>query len=119
MAETTPEQFAAARRAIVVALAGCGKTELIVRAIGTELHTRDLVLTHTHAGVRAVAERLRQVRIAPSRYRLDTIAGWALRISASYPTLSGLTVSEPERMQWDEVCAAATRVLAVPAIQTV
>ena len=36
MAETTPEEFAAAERAVVVAPAGCGKTELIVRAIATD-----------------------------------------------------------------------------------
>lgn len=119
MAETTPEQFAAARRAIVVAPAGCGKTELIVRAIGADTGQRDLVLTHTHAGIRAAAERLRQIRIPSSRYKLDTIAGWALHIAASYPALSGLTDAEPEAAEWNEVYAAAARLLAVPTIQTV
>jgi len=40
-------------------------------------------------------------------------------MSASYPALSGLIVLEPEAAQWNEVYAAATRLLAVPTIRTV
>lgn len=48
-------QFARAQRAVVVAPPGCGKTELIARAVGCcPSDSKQLVLTHTHAGVDAI-----------------------------------------------------------------
>lgn len=118
MPETTPEQFATAHRAVVVAPAGCGKTELIVRAVASVSGERDLILTHTHAGVRVLGNRLQRASITKARAPVDTIAGWCLRIAASYPKLSGITTLEPDGGQWNEVYVAAERVLQVPAIQT-
>ncbi|MGK2860233.1 MAG: UvrD-helicase domain-containing protein [Thermoanaerobaculia bacterium] len=118
MRETTPEEFAAGNRTVVVAPAGCGKTELIVRSVAAVSSARDLILTHTHAGLRALGDRLHRARIAKRRAPVETIAGWCLRIAASYPRLSGLTTTEPGAEQWNEVYAAAVRALQVPAIRT-
>lgn len=104
--------FAHARRAVVVAPAGCGKTELIADAVAERSAERHLVLTHTHAGVRALRARMRRKGIAAASVHVDTIAGWALRTAAAFPATSGLSVSKtPTGEEWQRVYAAAARLL--------
>jgi hypothetical protein len=76
-------------RASVEAPAGCGKTELIVSALRRHRSRKPiLVLTHTNSGVAALQHRLSQKGIAPDRYRLSTLDGWALRILKLFPRRS-------------------------------
>jgi len=103
----------------VVAAAGCGKTEQIVRATGHG-QGRRLILTHTHAGVDALRKRLSVNAVPSTRYAIDTIAGWCLRYAASYPARSGLTITEPKGEQdWTAVYTAALRLLASGAVTRV
>ena len=60
----------------VVAPAGFGKTHLIAAALHYA-EKRQLVLTHTYAGVNALRRKLRQVRASDGACRIDTIASWA------------------------------------------
>src|SRR3981081_1324821 len=93
----------------VVAAAGCGKTEQIVRATGHG-EGRRLILTHTHAGVDALRKRLKDNDVPGKRYAIDTIAGWCLRYSASYPARSGLTIGNPKgEHDWTAVYTAALK----------
>lgn len=119
MPSNAPEEFAAARRAVIVAPAGCGKTDLIARAIGSNPLGRDLVLTHTHAGVRVLRDRLLRDGIGTRRAVVETIAGWCLRLAASYPKLSGLANDQPMEAGWFEVYDAAERLLHLRAIRDV
>jgi DNA helicase-2/ATP-dependent DNA helicase PcrA len=109
---TTPADLAAATRAYVIAPAGCGKTELIAAAVAA-MDSRQLVLTHTHAGVGALRNRLRNYGVPKARARVETIAGFALRIACAYPSTSGFDVQRPRDAQWGEVYAAAIRVLSM------
>jgi hypothetical protein len=84
------EILAAAERAYLIAPAGCGKTEVIADAVALSTG-RQLILTHTHAGVDSLRYRLRRKGVPGSRFHVDTIASWALRYSQSYPLLSGLS----------------------------
>lgn len=111
---TTPEELAAATRAVVVAAAGCGKTRLIADAVNAAPDTRQLILTHTHAGVHAVRQKLRTQGVTTSRAHVATIDGFALRWAAGYPSTSGLTATTPRDDQWSQVHPAARRVLVRP-----
>ncbi len=106
----------------VVLPAGCGKTELLARAVlhGSTNSAPQLVLTHTHAGVHAIRTRLRRLRVAPDTVQITTIAGWALRIASAYPTLSGLTQPTPATSaDWNAVHTGATEALASPHLRRV
>ena len=83
------EVLAAARRAYLIAPAGCGKTEVIADAVA-QSSGRQLILTHTHAGVETLRSRLRKKGVPSNRFHVDTIASWSLRYAHSYPHLSGL-----------------------------
>lgn len=79
----------AINRGTVIAPAGCGKTELISRALSRHEGSKPiLVLTHTNAGVAALRGRLNRANVRPSAYRLSTIDGWARRLISTFPCRS-------------------------------
>ena len=83
----------------VIAPAGYGKTHLIADAVRLATK-RQLVLTHTYAGVNALRRKMRQIGVSSSACRVDTIASWALRLCLSYPNASDWTIQRPEGGQW-------------------
>lgn len=94
----------------VVAPAGFGKTHLIAASL---LHAskRQLVLTHTYAGVNALRRKLRVLRVPSAACRIDTIASWSLRLCLAYPEASGWTTRRPEQEQWADLYEACSRLL--------
>ena len=104
---------------IVVAAAGCGKTEQIARA--TQIaEGRRLILTHTHAGVDALRARLKTHKVSSEKFRVDTIAGWCLRYAASFPKRSSLTCANPRSdKEWNAVYEAAARLIQSGAVKGV
>lgn len=111
MATETAVALARARRGVVIAAAGCGKTEVIAEAVSLGDEGRELVLTHTHAGVKALGQRLAKFKVSRKRCHVDTIAGWALNYAVHYPKLSGLEEKEPTGEAWTQVYDAAARAL--------
>lgn len=90
MAKEEDIDLLAIDRGLVTAPAGCGKTELIARAIARHKGSKPiLVLTHTNAGVAALRGRLNRAAISAKNYRLATIDGWAMRIISTFPKRSG------------------------------
>jgi len=106
-----PEVFASKSRALVIAPAGCGKTEIIAKAVACQEEGRQLILTHTHAGVKSLRDRLRKLGVSSQRYAIDTIAGFALKYAISFPKSSGLPEFLPSKHDWNTVYPAGTRVL--------
>ena len=77
-------------RGLVVAPAGCGKTQLIADALVRREGPKPiLILTHTNAGVVALRARLDKAGVKPSAYRLSTIDGWAIRLITTFPERAG------------------------------
>jgi UvrD-like helicase family protein len=110
---------ASVRLGSIVAAAGCGKTQQIAHA--TKLSSgRRLILTHTHAGIDVLRERLKKLNVPRKKYRLDTIAGWCLRYAASFPVRSGLSVPIPRSdSEWNAVYLAASRLVESGAVDAV
>ena len=121
MPELSQEEVTAIIRATtagsVIAAAGCGKTEQIVRTVKAisddpEVSKRCLILTHTFAGVDVLQKRLRKLNVPASSYRLDTIASWCLRFAKSYPKTSGIEKTNPQNnTDWSAVYPAAVKLL--------
>ncbi|MCK5941600.1 MAG: AAA family ATPase [Planctomycetes bacterium] len=99
------QRAAKAVRGSVVAAAGCGKTELIAKSVAAA-GGRQLVLTHTNAGVEALLRRMRRHGVPPSQVAIDTIHGWSLRYLGSYPGKSGGVPERESEVDWRRVCPA-------------
>lgn len=108
--------FLSAPRGCVVAPAGCGKTELIARAAASPGAGVSLVLTHTHAGARALRDRLRKYGVKPSVCHVETIDGFSLRLAQAFPKLADYDLSNGAQPNWPQIHDAAARVLRRAAI---
>lgn len=105
------EDFAKQSRAVIVAPAGCGKTELIARATA-HCHSRQLILTHTHAGVDSLRAKLRRLGISTSGYLVETIHSFALRYASAYPKLSSIQNIKPETSEdYSGIIESSSRLL--------
>lgn len=89
----------------VVAPAGFGKTYLIAEATALS-DGRQLILTHTYAGVNALRRKFRILGVNEHQFHVDTIASWALRLCLSYRHTSGWAIERPaDNDQWNALYA--------------
>ncbi|WP_052690140.1 UvrD-helicase domain-containing protein, partial [Xanthomonas albilineans] len=107
-----------AGKGYVIAPAGYGKTHLIARAVQASSR-RQLVLTHTYAGVNAIRKKMQLLRVPPSRYQIDTIASWALRTCLYFPKTSKWKKDNPAGKDWAKLYAACATMLNRPFVQHV
>lgn len=94
----------------VIAPAGHGKTHLIALSVSIA-ENRQLILTHTFAGVNSIKAKMNALNVPSSKYHLDTLAGWALRICLAYPKTSGWTIENPSSKQWKDLYESCRRLL--------
>ncbi len=110
MSENSIETIINAKRAAIVAPAGCGKTETIVKAVAISPGTQ-LVLTHTHAGVDSLQNRFKKHQVNHEKYRVDTIAGFVTRYIEAYPVMSGWIEVKGEKNNWNYMYEAMSQLL--------
>jgi hypothetical protein len=112
MAHEFASLLARSDRTYSIAPAGCGKTTAIAHAVAESDHGRQLILTHTHAGVDSLRKHLRSAGVPQRSYEVATIAGWSLRLATAYPLMSGLADNIPKRdTAWPDVYRAAWNLL--------
>lgn len=68
----------------IIAPAGYGKTEEIANAVNS-CSEKQLILTHTRAGVAALRDRMRNKQIKTEKYEIDTIASFCMKWCKAYP----------------------------------
>jgi len=110
MANAAVEAMLGSTRSFAVAAAGCGKTELLGQLVADQRSGRQLILTHTHAGVAAIKKRLADMRVPHDKFHLDTIAGWCLRYGAAYPAISGYHPGAEADPDWTATYPGAEKV---------
>ena len=69
--------------AAVIAPAGHGKTEMIAEIVKFA-EGKQLLLTHTNAGVDAIEKRLQRYNISKEKYSVTTIAAFCIKWCVSY-----------------------------------
>ncbi len=114
----SPQEIYELGNVSVVAPAGYGKTEVIAQIAG--LGRRTLILTHTHAGVHAIKERLKKLSIPASAVSVDTIAGWSMRYAHAFPKIAKPPKDMPKTGdEWNQLYTGAGNTLNIPAIRDV
>ena len=67
-------------KALLIAPAGYGKTYTLAQCLEyTEENKRQLILTHTHAGIASIKEKVNERKIPSHKYHIETITGFAQR----------------------------------------
>ena len=118
MENEVAKELANSKNALVVAPAGCGKTYTIADSV-KYCEGRQLILTHTHAGVRAIINHLKRLNITNNKYVVTTIHSFALKYAAAFPTLSRWTHNQPTDDEWNQVCSASCNSLKNNAIKRI
>jgi superfamily I DNA/RNA helicase len=104
----------------VEAPAGHGKTFIILNTISRYPLSRQLVLTHTVAGVAALRSQMLKRGLRDENVSINTIAGWTQRFVRSYPGLADVELQQLDDLNaspsttnqyWQEVCTAFIRLL--------
>lgn len=78
MTQEELSQILTLNNAAIIAPAGHGKTEMIVDIV-KQSSGKQLLLTHTHAGVDALKKRLDRKKVPHDKYSLSTIAGFCTK----------------------------------------
>lgn len=117
MDDDLPTRLAGFRgKGYVIAPAGYGKTHLIATAVKASPN-RQLILTHTYAGVNSIKAKMHALLVPASKYNIDTIASWALRLCLAYPASSRWKSPYPQNQEWTALYGACTTLLARPFVQ--
>ncbi len=79
------EEFLSKDKSMIIAPAGYGKTHTIMECLHLlEVGKKCLILTHTHAGVASIKEKMQKGSINPGKFTIDTISSFALRYSNEF-----------------------------------
>lgn len=113
MSEEVYRALADSDTGYLIAPAGCGKTEAIVKSVADYCNGKQLILTHTNAGVGALLKRFKRFNTPSSKYHIETISGWALNWIKRYPGLANYRgqLPLPQNDEWQLVYAAARNLL--------
>jgi len=77
------EEFLSQRKSLLIAPAGYGKTYTIVQCVN-KADGKSLILTHTHAGVAALKNALKEQQIDKKYYEIETITSYAQKYAKAY-----------------------------------
>lgn len=83
MTEPELQKIFELRNAAIIAPAGHGKTEMIADIV-EHSSKKQLLLTHTNAGVDALVKRLNKRKVPKEKYTVTTIAAFCIRWCMSY-----------------------------------
>ena len=97
----------------VIAPAGYGKTHLIAMAV-KQSSRRQLILTHTFAGVNSIKVKMTSLKVPAANYHVDTIASFSLRICLAYPKTSAWSTGNPEGNEWNKLYERSVALLSKP-----
>lgn len=110
------DEFVSQNKSCVIAPAGYGKTYTICKCV--ELSTqKQLILTHTNAGVASIKAKLQKNSIPSSKYHLETIAGYCEKYVKSYGE-KDLTPAH-EKGSFKDLYENATKIISNSIIQKV
>lgn len=77
------ETFLSQEKSLLIAPAGYGKTYTIVQCV-SKTSKKSLILTHTHAGVAALKNALKEQQIDKKYYEIETITSYAQKYVKAY-----------------------------------
>lgn len=77
------KEFVSKPKSMLIAPAGYGKTHTIVECL-KYTEGKQLILTHTHAGVASLKEKIKKANIPSAKYSVETISSFAQKYVLSF-----------------------------------
>lgn len=77
------QAFVVGQKTMLVSPAGYGKTHTIAESL-KHADGKQLILTHTHAGVSSLRDKIKKSDIKPARYHIETISSFAQKYTHAF-----------------------------------
>jgi len=112
------ENFINRNKSLVIAPAGYGKTHTIAESI-SYTEGKQLILTHTHAGVASIKEKLKKNKVDKTLYSVETISSFTQRYTNAFTTKKDIPSQEDSKNYYPFVIKEATRIVKIAVITDV
>lgn len=112
------ENFISKSKSLVIAPAGYGKTHTIAESI-LYAEGKQLILTHTHAGVASIKEKLKKNKVNKTLYNVETISSFTQRYANAFTTKENIPNQEDSKNYYPFIIKEATRIVKIAAIADV
>lgn len=77
------KKFVDTNKSLIIAPAGYGKTHTLAESLKYS-SGKQLVLTHTHAGVAALKDKVEELKVPKSNYHIETISSFAQKYTKAF-----------------------------------
>lgn len=112
--------FVVQSKSILIAPAGYGKTYTIAECLKhTPDNEKQLILTHTNAGIASIKEKIKKLEIPGSKYHVETITGFAQKYVLAFYVGNNIPSQENSKEYYSFIIEKATKLLKYTAIQRV
>ena len=90
-------EFSSKDKSMLIAPAGFGKTHTIAECLKT-INSKQLILTHTHAGVASIKEKIKKEGIPNSCFEVETISSFAQKYVLAFYTGNDLPSQDDKKL---------------------
>jgi DNA helicase-2/ATP-dependent DNA helicase PcrA len=105
-------KFISGNKTLLIAPAGYGKTHTIAQCIlQTPKDEKQLILTHTHAGIASIREKLKKLNVPTRKYHIETITGFAQRYVLAFYVEKDIPLQENSQEYYQFIINKAKRLL--------
>jgi len=110
------QSFVDREKTLLISPAGYGKTHSIVECVK---HTtgKQLILTHTHAGITSIKEKVKKEDVASNRYHIETISSFAQKYVDSFYVGTDMPDQEKSKEYHPFIIEQATKILSSKIVQ--
>lgn len=114
------EEFLSKDKSMIIAPAGYGKTHTIMECLHLLGESKKcLILTHTHAGIASIKEKMQKGNIKPQKFAIDTISSFALRYSNAFHINKSEIPKAEDSGYFDFAIETSTKLFKTQPLQTV
>lgn len=101
--------FVSKKKSLLIAPAGYGKTYTIAECLNfVPENERQLILTHTHAGIASIKEKIKSLNIPNSKYQVETITSFAQKYVLAFGNKDELPSQETSKEYYPFVVEKAS-----------
>tara|TARA_R110002050_G_scaffold113401_2_gene228118 strand:+ start:4680 stop:6095 length:1416 start_codon:yes stop_codon:yes gene_type:complete len=112
------QQFISKDKSLLIAPAGFGKTHALAESIShTPEEKKQLILTHTHAGIASIKEKIKKFNIATTKYHIETITGFAQKYALAFYCGDDIPEQENSAKYYSFIIEKATELLEFEAVK--
>lgn len=111
-------EFVSKPKSLLIAPAGYGKTHTIAECLKYTAGTQ-LVLTHTHAGVASLKEKIKKSGITSAKFHIETIDSFAQKYVNAFYCKNDIPPQEDNKKYFPFIIKQATRIIKIKPIKDI